>query len=108
MAFATSPAECVGSSNINWHVPAQYGHFHLGNRATAADVAADAVVLATGSECRAPDMSTDGSTPSISVHDLAQRIEQSALPRGARAVLFDFDHTAPTYAAARMLDAFLK
>lgn len=87
----------------------EYGvSFHLGNRATAADVADfDAVVLATGSECRAPDMSTDGSTPSISVHDLAQRIEQSALPRGARAVLFDFDHTAPTYAAALALaDAF--
>jgi dimethylglycine catabolism A len=82
--------------------------FQLGKRASAPDLSDfDAVVLATGSEFRLPEVESDGSTPSISVHDLARRIEMSDLPSGTRAVLFDFDHTAPTYAAVLALaDAF--
>lgn len=82
-----------------------YGvEFHLGNYATAAMLADyDTVILATGAQCRSPDIESDGSTPAISVHAMAQRLEARDLAHGKRAMLFDFDHTAMTYGAADVL-----
>ena len=82
-----------------------YGvEFHLGATVSAENLAEyDTVVLATGSQCRAPDIESDGSTPAISVHALAERLESHNLSKGKRAILLDHDHTAMTYGVADVL-----
>lgn len=74
----------------------------LGERASAETVrelAPDAVVLATGASLRPPDMPVDGGM-SLSVREYAVARGQSV---GGTAVLFDYDHTAMTYAVAESL-----
>ena len=82
-----------------------YGvEFHLGAEASPTDLAGfDEIVLATGSRFRAPEIESDGSTPAISIHDIAHLLETSELGSGERAVIFDYDHTAPTYAGVDAL-----
>jgi len=63
----------------------------------------DEVVVATGSEQRQPEYLNDGSVSTYSMHELARARERKELPRGECAILFDHDHTAPTYAGASLL-----
>lgn len=75
----------------------------LGETATIETIAGlnpDSLILATGAKMRAP---FDGAIPAVSVRDYVAgaRDEVSA----GTAVLFDFDHTAATYAAADLLAA---
>lgn len=63
----------------------------------------DEVVVATGSEQRQPDCLNDSSVSTYSMHELARARAQGVLPHGECAVLFDHDHTAPTYAGASLL-----
>ena len=76
---------------------------------TAADEAAvrsltpDAVVVATGAKMRRPRWAWSNSVLVISVVEFAERLGTPAAPSGRTAVLFDHDHTAPTYAVAQAL-----
>ena len=78
----------------------------LGKRADEAAVRAlgpDAVVVATGAKMRRPRWAWSNSVLVISTAELAERLGTPAAPAGRTAVLFDHDHTAPTYAAAEAL-----
>ena len=78
----------------------------LGMRADAAAVRAlepDAVVVATGAKMRRPRWAWSNSVLVISAVELAGRLGTPAAPGGRTAVLFDHDHTAPTYAVAEAL-----
>ena len=76
---------------------------------TAADEAAvrslapDAVVVATGAKMRRPRWAWSNSVLVISTVEFAERLGTPAAPSGRAAVLFDHDHTAPTYAVAQAL-----
>jgi len=76
---------------------------------TAADEAAvrsltpDALVIATGAKMRRPRWAWSNSVLVISAVELAGRLGTPAAPSGRTAVLFDHDHTAPTYAVAQAL-----
>ena len=76
---------------------------------TAADEAAvrsltpDAVVVATGAKMRRPRWAWSNSVLVISTVEFAERLGTPAAPSGRTAVLFDHDHTAPTYAVAQAL-----
>ena len=78
---------------------------------TAADEAAvraldpDAVVVATGAKMRRPRWAWSNSVLAISAVEFAGRLGTPAAPSGRTAVLFDHDHTAPTYAVAEALAA---
>ena len=71
----------------------------------------DVVVLAAGSEMRLPEPLADrqGTTPGaamMSSHEYARALLAGDVPAsGKTAVLFDHDHTAPTYAVAISLAA---
>jgi len=76
----------------------------LAERADAETIralAADAVVLATGSSLRLPEITTDG-VMMISARDYAAARHEAT--QGV-AVLYDYDHTAMTYAVAESLAA---
>ena len=78
----------------------------LGKRADEAAVRAlgpDAVVVATGAKMRRPRWAWSNSVLVISAAELAERLGTPAAPAGRTAVLFDHDHTAPTYAVAEAL-----
>ena len=80
--------------------------FVLGARADEATVRAaapDAVVMATGAKMRRPQWAWSNSVLVISAVEFAERIGTPAAPSGRTAVLFDHDHTAPTYAVAQAL-----
>ena len=76
---------------------------------TAADEAAvrslepDAVVIATGAKMRRPRWAWSNSVLVISAVEYAERLGTPATPHGRTAVLYDHDHTAPTYAVAQAL-----
>ena len=76
---------------------------------TAADEAAvrsltpDAVVVATGAKMRRPRWAWSNSVLVISAVEFAERLGTPAAPSGRTAVLYDHDHTAPTYAVAQAL-----
>ena len=76
---------------------------------TAADEAAvrsltpDAVVIATGAKMRRPRWAWSNSVLVVSAVEFAERLGTPAAPSGRTAVLFDHDHTAPTYAVAQAL-----
>ena len=77
-----------------------------GRRADEAAVRAlapDALVLATGAKMRRPRWAWSNTVLAISTVELAERIGTPAAPSGRTAVLFDHDHTAPTYAVAEAL-----
>ena len=78
----------------------------LGRRVDEAAVRAlgpDTVVIATGAKMRRPRWAWSNSVLVISTVEFAQRLETPAAPSGRTAVLFDHDHTAPTYAVAEAL-----
>ena len=78
----------------------------LGNRADEAAVRAldpDAVVVASGAKMRRPRWAWSNSVLVISAAELAERLGTPAALAGRTAVLFDHDHTAPTYAVAEAL-----
>ena len=80
--------------------------FALGMRADEAAVRAvdpDAVVVASGAKMRRPRWAWSNSVLVISAAEFAERLGTPAAPAGRTAVLFDHDHTAPTYAAAEAL-----
>lgn len=80
--------------------------FRLGRCASAADVLAcepDVVILATGSTMRAPSIQEFNGSKLLSAHDYAAALAEESPHRGRTAVLFDHDHTAPTYAIAESL-----
>ena len=80
--------------------------FKLGAMANASQLTEfDVVMLACGAECTPPALESDGSTPAVSVHDLAHLLEDGKLAKGQRAVLFDHDQGAMTYAAVDALAA---
>ena len=80
--------------------------FKLGTMAKAEQLRQfDVVILASGAECTPPALESDGSTPAVSVHDLAHLLEDDKLASGQRAVLFDYDQGAMTYAAVDALTA---
>jgi 2,4-dienoyl-CoA reductase-like NADH-dependent reductase (Old Yellow Enzyme family) len=63
----------------------------------------DVVVLATGSRMRPPPTLAAGSDGGTSLRDYVAATVGTQPPRGRTAVLFDFDHTPATYAAADLL-----
>ena len=67
------------------------------------ELAPDAVVLATGAKMRRPRWAWSNTVLTISTVEFAERLGTSAAPSGRTAVLFDHDHTAPTYAVAEAL-----
>ena len=78
----------------------------LGARADAAAVRAlapDALVVASGAKMRRPRWAWSNSLLVISAVEFAERVGTPAAPSGRTAVLFDHDHTAPTYAVAQAL-----
>ena len=78
----------------------------LGARADAAAVRAlapDALVVASGAKMRRPRWAWSNSLLVISAVEFAERVGTPAAPSGRSAVLFDHDHTAPTYAVAQAL-----
>ena len=75
---------------------------HAGE-ATVRGLAPDAVVVASGAKMRRPRWAWSNSTLVISTVELAERLATPAAPSGRTAVLFDHDHTAPTYAVAEAL-----
>ena len=78
----------------------------LGVRADEAAVRAaapDAVVIATGAKMRRPRWAWSNSVLVISAVEFTERLGTPAAPGGRTAVLFDHDHTAPTYAVAQAL-----
>ena len=80
----------------------------LGMRADEAAVRAlapDAVVVASGAKMRRPRWAWSNTVLVISAVELAGRLGTPAAPGGRTAVLFDHDHTAPTYAVAEALAA---
>ena len=80
--------------------------FELGTRADEATIRAlapDAVVVASGAKMRRPRWAWSNSVLVISAAECAQRLGTPAAPSGRTAVLFDHDHTAPTYAVAEAL-----
>ena len=66
-------------------------------------LAPDALVVASGAKMRRPRWAWSNSMLVISTAELAERLETSATPSGRTAVLFDHDHTTPTYAVAEAL-----
>jgi len=81
-----------------------YGvHFRLGEMATIDTVAglqADALILATGADMRMP---FDSKIKAVSARDYVANTRDES--DAGTVVLFDFDHTAATYAAADLLAA---
>ena len=80
----------------------------LGHRAEEAAIRAlapDALALATGAKMRRPRWAWSNSVLAISTVEFAERLGTPAAPSGRTAVLFDHDHTAPTYAVAEALAA---
>ena len=78
----------------------------LGARADEAavrELAPDAVVVASGATMRRPRWAWSNSVLVISTVEFAERLGTPAAPSGRTAVLFDHDHTAPTYAVAEAL-----
>ena len=76
---------------------------HRADEAAVRELAPDAVVLATGAKMRRPRWAWSNTVATISTVELAERLGTPAAPGGRTAVLFDHDHTAPTYAAAEAL-----
>lgn len=79
----------------------------LGAPATAEAIAGlqpDVVVLATGSNMRAPALSPD-SDPGVDARNLVTRLAEEKSRRPGTAVLFDQDHGAGVYALADLLAA---
>ena len=70
---------------------------------TVRALAPDAVVLASGAKMRRPRWAWSNSLLAISAVEFAGRLGTPAAPSGRTAVLFDHDHTAPTYAVAQAL-----
>ena len=66
-------------------------------------LAPDAVVVASGAKMRRPRWAWSNSLLVISAVEFAERLGTPAAPSGRTAVLFDHDHTAPTYAVAQAL-----
>lgn len=86
----------------------RYGaEIELSHRANAASVMAtdpEVVVLATGAQMRVWEGASERDTAGVvSVRELVRRYARGALNAGKRAVLFDHDHTAPTYSAVDVL-----
>ena len=78
----------------------------LGHRVDSAPVRAlapDAVVVASGAKMRRPRWAWSNSILVISAVEFAERLGTAAAPSGRTAVLYDHDHTAPTYAVAEAL-----
>ena len=78
----------------------------LGHRADEAAVRAlapDALVVASGAKMRRPRWAWSNSMLVVSTAEFAERLGTPATPSGRTAVLFDHDHTAPTYAVAEAL-----
>ena len=78
----------------------------LGERANAATITAmrpDVVVLATGSTLRVPSTLEAATGAMQSAREYARQVGQGAATSGGTAVLFDQDHSAPTYAIAEHL-----
>ena len=78
----------------------------LGARAdeeTVRRLAPDAVVVASGAKMRRPRWAWSNSILVISTIEFAERLATPAEPSGRTAVLFDYDHTATTYAVAEAL-----
>ena len=78
----------------------------LGHRADEAAIRAlapDALVVASGAKMRRPRWAWSNSILAISTVEFAERLGTPAAPSGRTAVLFDHDHTAPTYAVAEAL-----
>ena len=91
------------------HMAERHGvRLALGMRADEAAVRAlgpDALVVASGAKMRRPRWAWSNSVLVISAAELAERLGTPAAPAGRTAVLFDHDHTAPTYAVAEALAA---
>ena len=78
----------------------------LGHRADEAAIRAlapDALVVASGAKMRRPRWAWSNSMLVVSTAEFAERLGTPAAPSGRTAVLFDHDHTAPTYAVAEAL-----
>ena len=78
----------------------------LGHRADEGAVRAlapDALVIASGAKMRRPRWAWSNTVLVISTVEYAERLGTPAAPTGRTAVLFDHDHTAPTYAVAEAL-----
>ena len=78
--------------------------FILGHAATLSDITAgepDTILLATGAAPRSPSLSFD--QPIFSWRDKVAELTSDTSPRAGTAVLFDMDHTDPTYAFAELL-----
>jgi len=79
-------------------------HFRLGESASADAIrvlGAEAVVLATGADMRKPELHVmDGAV--LSTREYARKAPGS---NGGTAILYDYDHTASTYATAEALAA---
>ena len=76
---------------------------HRADEAAVRELAPDAVVLATGAKMRRPRWAWSNTVLTISTVEFAERLGTPAAPSGRTAVLFDHDHTAPTYAVAEAL-----
>ncbi|MBT6277017.1 MAG: FAD-dependent oxidoreductase [Chromatiales bacterium] len=89
------------------HQARQYGvEFKLGqmmDEGAIKALVADVLILATGAIPRVPQITLDDSIALYSVHGIALALSANNLPKGHTAVVFDHDHTAPTYAAALAL-----
>ena len=66
-------------------------------------LAPGAVVVASGAKMRRPRWAWSSTVLTMSAVELAERLGTPAAPSGRTAVLFDHDHTAPTYAVAQAL-----
>ena len=78
--------------------------FQLGETASAENVLGlepDVVVLATGSHMRAPVLE-DGSEGMVDLRQAVRSLLADETRRPSTAVIFDQDHTAPTYAAVEL------
>ena len=64
---------------------------------------ADAVVIASGARMRRPQWAWSNTVLLLSAVEFVERLGTSAAPSGRTAVLYDHDHTAPTYAVAEAL-----
>ena len=67
--------------------------------------APDTVVVATGASMRRPNFLTGHSPHCVSARDFARRWDPEGTVRRGTAVLYDFDHTAATYAVAAAMAA---
>ena len=75
----------------------------VADEAAVRSLSPDAVVVATGAKMRRPRWAWSNGVLVISAVEFAGRLGTPGAPSGRTALVFDHDHTAPTYAVAQAL-----